>query len=320
MGPVWWWGHIWTATGAMAPAPRTCSTGPPGRSCSSSRRRTGPPGTFSAPRWPVSSDGARVVVAADADEDLGADAGSVYVFDGATGSQLLKLLAADGAAVDRFGKSLAVSSDGARVVVGAYADDDLGLSSGSVYVFDTSVPSTTIIESITSVPSTTTGTATTESFTTASSTTTTVSTTSVPSTTTGATTAESFTTASSTTTTVSTTSVPSTTTGATTAESFTTASSTTAGLRATPAPNCASLQWFDESRGQCEACPEGMQPSSDRTDCEDETVLGMTELQLAMVATVGGLAATIFAAVSAWQASRCLRARETRHAQEAVAT
>ena len=45
-----------------------------------------------------------------------------------------KLLAADGAADDYFGYSVAVSGD--RIVVGAYLDDDSGTSSGSAYLFE----------------------------------------------------------------------------------------------------------------------------------------------------------------------------------------
>ncbi|CAK0867844.1 unnamed protein product [Prorocentrum cordatum] len=81
----------------------------------------------------VSSDGARVVVGSRYDNDQAIRAGSVYVLDGATGARLLKLVASDGAAEDSFGHSVAVSSDGARVVVGAYRDDN---NFGSVYVFN----------------------------------------------------------------------------------------------------------------------------------------------------------------------------------------
>ena len=44
-----------------------------------------------------------------------------------------KLLATDGEERDWFGASVSLSGD--RVVVGAYYDDDLGLISGSAYVF-----------------------------------------------------------------------------------------------------------------------------------------------------------------------------------------
>ncbi|CAK0870069.1 unnamed protein product [Prorocentrum cordatum] len=84
----------------------------------------------------VSSDGARVAVGASYDDDQGSNSGSVHVFDGTTGARLLKLVASDGAEEDLFGLSVAVSSDGARVVVGAYYDDDQGSKSGSVHVFD----------------------------------------------------------------------------------------------------------------------------------------------------------------------------------------
>ena len=49
-------------------------------------------------------------------------------------AEAAKLTAGDGAKSDYFGDSLAMSAD--RVVVGAFADDDKGTSSGSAYVFD----------------------------------------------------------------------------------------------------------------------------------------------------------------------------------------
>ncbi|CAK0884968.1 unnamed protein product [Prorocentrum cordatum] len=69
----------------------------------------------------VSSDGARVVVGAGYYyyDDESIQFGSAYVFDGTTGERLLKLVASDGAVFDEFGWLVAVSSDGARVVVGA---------------------------------------------------------------------------------------------------------------------------------------------------------------------------------------------------------
>ncbi|CAK0884973.1 unnamed protein product [Prorocentrum cordatum] len=86
----------------------------------------------------VSSDGARVVVGAGYYyyDDESIQFGSAYVFDGTTGERLLKLVASDGAVFDEFGWLVAVSSDGARVVVGAVGDDDQGTNSGSAYVFD----------------------------------------------------------------------------------------------------------------------------------------------------------------------------------------
>jgi hypothetical protein len=48
--------------------------------------------------------------------------------------QVAKLVASDGAVGDSFGRSVAISED--IVVVGAYNDDDKGISSGSAYVFE----------------------------------------------------------------------------------------------------------------------------------------------------------------------------------------
>jgi RHS repeat-associated protein len=57
----------------------------------------------------------------------------VFTRSGTTWTQQGKLRASDAAAEDYFGVSVAVSGDYA--VVGAYADDDAGSSSGSAYVF-----------------------------------------------------------------------------------------------------------------------------------------------------------------------------------------
>jgi hypothetical protein len=82
----------------------------------------------------VSGDTA--VIGARYDDDNGYDSGSAYVFvraaDGIWSKQA-KLTAADGAASDLFGKSIAVSGDTA--VITAYYDDDKGDASGSTYVF-----------------------------------------------------------------------------------------------------------------------------------------------------------------------------------------
>lgn len=82
----------------------------------------------------VAVGGGIIVVGSYADDDNGDESGSVYVFDEASGTQVRKLLAADGAAGDRFGLSVAVA--GGTIVVGAPLDDDNGGSSGSAYVFD----------------------------------------------------------------------------------------------------------------------------------------------------------------------------------------
>ena len=69
------------------------------------------------------------------DSDLGAASGSTYVFtrSGASWTQQAKLTAADGAAVDFFGASVALS--GGTALIGAPGHDDLGSSSGAAYVF-----------------------------------------------------------------------------------------------------------------------------------------------------------------------------------------
>ena len=82
--------------------------------------------------------GSLIVVGAYDDDDKGSASGSAYVFEkGADGAvtQLAKLTAADGAASDYFGHSVAVS--GSLIVVGAIYDDDKGSNSGSAYVFQT---------------------------------------------------------------------------------------------------------------------------------------------------------------------------------------
>jgi len=78
--------------------------------------------------------GGTVVVGAPFDDSGGGEAGSAYLFDAVTGSQLMKLVANDAQPGDRFGHSVAIG--GGKVVVGALLDDDSGLDSGSAYVFD----------------------------------------------------------------------------------------------------------------------------------------------------------------------------------------
>jgi predicted amidohydrolase len=75
----------------------------------------------------------RIVVGAYRDSDNGGASGSAYIYD-LDGTQLAKITASDGAALDYFGYSVAVGSG--RIVVGAYQDDDNGSNSGSAYIFD----------------------------------------------------------------------------------------------------------------------------------------------------------------------------------------
>ncbi len=84
--------------------------------------------------YSVSVSGNTIVVGAWGDDDAGSKSGSAYVFDASTGEQVHKLTADDAAEWDSFGRSVSVS--GSTIVVGADRTDDVGLSSGSAYVFD----------------------------------------------------------------------------------------------------------------------------------------------------------------------------------------
>ncbi len=74
------------------------------------------------------------VVGAYGDDDNGSLSGSAYLFDVQSGMEVAKLLPEDGEADDRFGRSVAI--DGRTVVVGAFRDDEIGVDSGSAYLFD----------------------------------------------------------------------------------------------------------------------------------------------------------------------------------------
>ena len=87
----------------------------------------------------VALDGDTLVVGAAFADVAGADAGSAYVFNRNRGGAdnwglVAKLIAGDASAGDFFGSSVAVSGD--TVLVGAFADDDVGSASGSAYIFE----------------------------------------------------------------------------------------------------------------------------------------------------------------------------------------
>lgn len=84
--------------------------------------------------YSVSMDAGLLLVGAYGDDDNGSNSGSAYVFDAATGQQLLKLKPNDGAASDRFGSSVAIHNGVA--VIGAPGDSNAVALSGSAYVFD----------------------------------------------------------------------------------------------------------------------------------------------------------------------------------------
>ena len=83
----------------------------------------------------VAISGDYAVVGAYFDDDSGMDSGSAYVFkyNGTVWVEQAKITASDGTADDRFGYSVAISGDYA--VVGAYGDCDVGLYTGSSYIF-----------------------------------------------------------------------------------------------------------------------------------------------------------------------------------------
>ena len=85
----------------------------------------------------LSADATIALIGAHADDDKGADSGSVYVFIrvGSVWTQQQKLLASDGTVNDSFGISVALSADATIALIGAMNDDDKGTDSGSVYVF-----------------------------------------------------------------------------------------------------------------------------------------------------------------------------------------
>jgi hypothetical protein len=86
--------------------------------------------------YSVSISGEKCIVGASGDDDKGSGSGSAYIFEfnGTSWIQQAKLTALDGDAGDHFGKSVSISGD--RCVIGAYWDDDKGIYSGSVYIFE----------------------------------------------------------------------------------------------------------------------------------------------------------------------------------------
>ncbi len=77
----------------------------------------------------------RKSVGARCDDDNGNASGSVYIYEwsGSAWAET-KIIASDGAGGDAFGWSVSIEGD--RAIVGAYADDDNGNASGSVYIYD----------------------------------------------------------------------------------------------------------------------------------------------------------------------------------------
>lgn len=76
-----------------------------------------------------------ILVGAPGDDDLAHDSGAAYLFDAATGRQLFKLVAEDGAKYDQFGR--AVGINGNDLLIGApYKEVDGERYAGAAYLFD----------------------------------------------------------------------------------------------------------------------------------------------------------------------------------------
>ena len=77
------------------------------------------------------------MIGANRDDDVDSNAGAVYIFvhDGSGGwSQQQKLTASDGAALDQFGRSIAITSTTALVGV-SFGDAGNAADTGSAYLF-----------------------------------------------------------------------------------------------------------------------------------------------------------------------------------------
>jgi Flp pilus assembly pilin Flp len=94
-------------------------------------------GDYSGHSVALSSDGSRVAVGAILNDGTGTNAGHVRVFDlvGSTWTQVGADIDGE-AAGDQSGFSVALSSDGSRVAIGAYANEGNGVYAGHVRVFD----------------------------------------------------------------------------------------------------------------------------------------------------------------------------------------
>ena len=89
--------------------------------------------------WSVamSSDGSRVAIGARQNDGNGSNAGHVRIYDYNGSSWTQVGLDIDGeAAFDSFGGSVALSSDGSRVAIGAYSNDGNGSNAGHVRIYD----------------------------------------------------------------------------------------------------------------------------------------------------------------------------------------
>ena len=86
----------------------------------------------------ISNDGNRAIIGASQDDS---NRGAAYIFtrSGTTWSQEYKIVDANGASNFYFGCAVAMSGNGDRVVIGAYADNLGGTSSGAAAIYNRSV-------------------------------------------------------------------------------------------------------------------------------------------------------------------------------------
>ena len=96
----------------------------------------------------VATDGTRIIVGANQDDDGGNNAGAVYIFedtnndgDYAESGEIIKVSDTQNtgdnlslSSSDNFGSS--VATDGTRIIVGAYQDDDGGSNAGAIYILE----------------------------------------------------------------------------------------------------------------------------------------------------------------------------------------
>jgi curved DNA-binding protein CbpA/predicted Ser/Thr protein kinase/outer membrane protein assembly factor BamB len=82
----------------------------------------------------LAAAGNNLLVGATGDDQRGADAGAVYLFDASTGRKLRTFFSRWPIAGDVFGRSIAAAGD--RVLVGAYMDDTGAENAGVAYLFD----------------------------------------------------------------------------------------------------------------------------------------------------------------------------------------
>ena len=81
----------------------------------------------------VAIDGDLAIVGASLADDPETDSGAAYVFDIATGEQLAKITAADAAAADNFGSSVAIENE--WILVGAPRHDESADNAGAAYLY-----------------------------------------------------------------------------------------------------------------------------------------------------------------------------------------